>query len=171
MCLRGRRRSFRSCRRRCTRRWYRHIRVCRSVGSARRERCCPSLALRTQIINSFSTQRLEIKCTCTAVAGVTNCDDMNGLFDILVGVRGGDGAADVVGAGGTAERGHHSFYFLRRANPQQSKDQGETKSISCQAWRVFITVWLFIIFCALSLFSLYNFRQGFFRIHSNRTQE
>ena len=34
---------------------------------------------------------------------------------------------------------------LRRANPQQSNDQREEESISCQAWRVFVTVWLFLL--------------------------
>ena len=34
---------------------------------------------------------------------------------------------------------------LRQANPQQSNDQAQTESISCQAWRVFVTVWLFFL--------------------------
>ena len=37
------------------------------------------------------------------------------------------------------------LHALRRTNPKQSTDRVETESISCQAWRVFVTVWLFII--------------------------
>ena len=37
------------------------------------------------------------------------------------------------------------LHALRRANPQQSNDQGETESISYQAWRVFVTIWNFLL--------------------------
>ena len=42
-----------------------------------------------------------MESTCMGVACDTNGDEVNGLFDILVGVRGGAGAAAGVGAGGT----------------------------------------------------------------------
>ena len=37
------------------------------------------------------------------------------------------------------------LHALRQANPQQSNDQGETESISYQAWRIRVTVWLFYL--------------------------
>ena len=50
-----------------------------------------------------------MESTCMGVACDTNGDEVNGLFDILVGVRGGAGAAAGVGAGGTARRGPESM--------------------------------------------------------------
>ena len=41
--------------------------------------------------------------------------------------------------------GLNMLHALRRANPQQSNDQGETESISYQAWRVFVTIWNFLL--------------------------
>ena len=37
------------------------------------------------------------------------------------------------------------LHALRRKNLQQTNDQGDTESVLYQAWRVFVTVWLFFI--------------------------